>query len=133
MATIKDIARAAGVSQGTVSNVLNGKGNVSSVKIRQVQQAAEQLGYALNQRAQALRRGSSRQLAVVLPHLYSRTYVDFFSSFRNYAHDQGYQVLLYLTDDMPEKERQAVEEMQSAGVAGAAVFTCLQDLSLIHI
>ena len=55
MATIKDIARAAGVSQGTVSNVLNGKGNVSSTKIRQVQQAAQQLGYALNQRAQVLR------------------------------------------------------------------------------
>ena len=53
MATIKDIARAAGVSQGTVSNVLNGKGNVSSTKIRQVQQAAQQLGYALNQRAGA--------------------------------------------------------------------------------
>ena len=76
MATIKDIARAAGVSQGTVSNVLNGKGNVSSTKIRQVQQAAQQLGYALNQRAQVLRRGSSKTLAVVLPSLYNRCYVD---------------------------------------------------------
>ena len=36
MTTIKDIAKAAGVAQGTVSNVLNGKGNVSSEKIRQV-------------------------------------------------------------------------------------------------
>ena len=36
MATIKDIAKKAGVAQGTVSNVLNGKGNVSSDKIRRV-------------------------------------------------------------------------------------------------
>ena len=43
MATIKDIAREAGVSQGTVSNVLNGKGNVSSDKIRLVEETAARL------------------------------------------------------------------------------------------
>ncbi|MCA5011197.1 LacI family DNA-binding transcriptional regulator, partial [Clostridioides difficile] len=45
MVTIKDIARAAGVAQGTVSNVLNEKGNVSSEKIKQVMDAAASLGY----------------------------------------------------------------------------------------
>lgn len=127
MATIKDIARAAGVSQGTVSNVLNGKGNVSSVKILKVQQAAEQLGYAMNHRAQVLRRGSSNTLAVVLPSLYSRTYVDFFTSFRNYALQRGYQVSLYLTDDIPAREQHALEEIQSAMTAGAAILTCMMD------
>ena len=43
MVTIKDIAKAAGVSQGTVSNVLNGCGNVSSEKIRQVMDVSESL------------------------------------------------------------------------------------------
>ena len=51
MATIKDIAKKAGVAQGTVSNVLNGKGNVSSDKIRRVMEAARQLGYVPNERA----------------------------------------------------------------------------------
>ena len=45
MATILDVAKLAGVSQGTVSNVLNGKGNVSSEKIRIVEEAARKLGY----------------------------------------------------------------------------------------
>ena len=48
MATLKDIAALAGVSQGTVSNVLNGRGNVSSEKIRLVESAAAKLGYAVN-------------------------------------------------------------------------------------
>ena len=45
MPTILDVAREAGVSQGTASNVLNGKGNVSSEKIKSVQEAAQKLGY----------------------------------------------------------------------------------------
>ena len=56
MPTIKDIAQLAGVSQGTVSNVLNGKGIVSSEKIRMVENAAAALGYAVNERAKLLRK-----------------------------------------------------------------------------
>lgn len=55
MPTIKDIAKEAGVAQGTVSNVLNGRGNVSSDKIILVEQACAKLGYTMNQRAKTLR------------------------------------------------------------------------------
>ena len=51
MVTIKDIAKRAGVAQGTVSNVLNGKGNVRSEKSRRVLEAAHELGYIPNERA----------------------------------------------------------------------------------
>ena len=51
MPTIKDIAREAGVSHGTVSNVINGRGNVSVEKIQLVWQAAEKLGYKVNSKA----------------------------------------------------------------------------------
>ena len=94
MATIKDIAKLAGVSQGTVSNVLNGSGNVSSEKILRVQQAAKQLGYTPNQGAQLLRKGNSNILTVVLPNITDRQYVDFYISFRNYAENMGYRTAL---------------------------------------
>ena len=67
MPTIKDIAREAGVSNGTVSNVINGSGNVSVEKIRLVWQAAEKLGYKVNAKAQSLRLGKDRAIAVMLP------------------------------------------------------------------
>ena len=47
MATIKDIAKLAGVSHGTVSNVLNDRGNVSVKKIKLVEQAIQRLGYQI--------------------------------------------------------------------------------------
>ena len=65
MPTIKDIAQEAGVSHGTVSNVLNNRGNVSVEKIQQVHKAAAKLGYKLNTSAQELRQGKSDRKSVV--------------------------------------------------------------------
>ena len=67
MATIIDVARMAGVSQGTASNVLNGKGNVSSEKIKAVEEAAKKLGYTINERAKMLRKGSGNIICVIVP------------------------------------------------------------------
>ncbi|MDQ0954741.1 DNA-binding LacI/PurR family transcriptional regulator [Streptomyces phaeochromogenes] len=60
-ATAKDVARASGVSQTTVSFVLNGAaGHVSQETRERVRQAARELGYVPNGSAQALRKGASR-------------------------------------------------------------------------
>ena len=67
--TIKDIARLAGVSQGTVSNVLNGKDNVRSEKIQKVMKVVEEYGYSVNEKAKILRKGNARILAVILPNI----------------------------------------------------------------
>ncbi len=124
MTTIKDIARLAGVAQGTVSNVLNGKGNVSSDKIRLVEEAAAKLGYTVNRRAKLLRKGASNVLAVLLPNIYDRHYTDFFLSFKHYAETCGYSVNLYLSSDNPENENNQLSAIRSDGVAGLAAFSC---------
>lgn len=67
MPTIKDIAKEAGVSHGTVSNVLNKTGKVSAEKIQLVEEAARRLGYKINTQARQLRGGSSKVICLILP------------------------------------------------------------------
>lgn len=123
MATIKDIAREAGVAQGTVSNVLNGKGNVSSDKILLVERAAAKLGYTANQRAKTLRKGTSNLLAVLMPDIINRKYVDFYLSFKHYAESHGYSVTLYLTNDNSQTEISMLSAIRSEMAAGLAAFS----------
>ena len=127
MVTIKDIAKAAGVAQGTVSNVINGRGNVSSEKIRHVLAVSEALGYIPNERAKLLRKGRTNVLGVLLPSLDAKCYSDFFLSFKTYAEDHGYTVRLYLPrQGSPDAEEQAMQDARSDMVMGMAVFSsCL--------
>lgn len=125
MATLKDIANLAGVSQGTVSNVLNGRGNVSSKKIKLVEAAAAQLGYTINERAKMLRKGRSNIIALVMPNTRSRRYNDIYTSFKSSAEQLGYTVSLYLTDDIPARELTLISKLRSDMVAGVAMISCL--------
>lgn len=127
MATIKDIAKAAGVAQGTVSNVLNGRGNVSSEKIRQVLEACEALGYVPNERAKMLRKGHAKTLGVLLPDPPAQHELDFYNSFRIYAQNHGYRVRQYLPrSSCQEAEEAVLQEARSDMVAGMAIFSsCL--------
>ena len=131
MVTIKDIAKAAGVAQGTVSNVLNGRGNVSSEKIRHVLEVSEALGYVPNERAKMLRKGNAKTLGVLLPNPPAQHELDFYYSFKIYAESHGYRVRQYLPRSIClEAEEAALQEARSDMVAGMAVFSnCLHHSS----
>lgn len=121
MATIKDIAKLAGVAQGTVSNVLNGHGHVSSEKIKAVYDAARELGYVHNERAASLRKGHAKTLAVIMPDTRTRQYEFFYSSFKEYAVSQGYDVIRqFVGENSAEAEQRAVLEAGSQYVSGVA-------------
>ena len=127
MATLKDIAIMAGVSQGTVSNVINGRGNVSSSKIKLVEAAAQKLGYTVNERAKLLRKGSSNIIALVLPNLQTKKYYDMYCGVSNYVCKKGYSVSLYFTEDLQERELEQISRMCSDMVARVIVVSCLDN------
>ncbi|MBO3094992.1 LacI family DNA-binding transcriptional regulator [Cellulomonas dongxiuzhuiae] len=67
MPTLKDVARASGVSVMTVSNVVNGRPRVSEATRRRVLEAVDELGYQVNLTARSLRAGRSGTIALSIP------------------------------------------------------------------
>lgn len=126
MATIKDIAKAAGVSHGTVSNVLNKRGGVSYEKIRLVEQTAIAMGYAIDEKASLLRRGTTRTIAVLLPNITERHYADLYTGILRRCDQSPYSVRLFLTDDLPYLERSAIQDALALKVCGMLTVSCLQ-------
>ena len=128
MATILDVARLAGVSQGTVSNVLNGKGNVSSEKIRVVEEAAQQLGYTINERARILRKGTGKVVGVILPTVESRQYREFYYSLKYYVESNGYSTELFLTNNSPQVELEMIQRRMFTSKLDLQRFVLLKDI-----
>jgi LacI family transcriptional regulator len=70
--TIRDVARLAGVSLGTASKALNGRGGLRPVTIERVRQAAEQLGYQPNALARGLLAGRSLTVGLITTDSFGR-------------------------------------------------------------
>lgn len=127
MPTIKDIARTVGVSHATVSNVLNHKGNVSAQKVKLVMDAAQAMGYRVNEAASTLRSGSAQTLAVILPDTGSAAYDDLYRSLSQIADEYGFNTLLRLTDNVLGTEERAIEDVLASRARCAVVVTSLPD------
>ncbi len=127
MATMKDIAREAGVSHGTVSNVLNKTGKVSIEKIRLVEEAAKRLGYVSNSQAQLLRQGSATTIALVIPSLREDTYLDLYTTLQSSLKPAGYDVSVYTTDDLCEYELSVLKQLPLSNILAIVSVSALKD------
>ncbi|WP_431952165.1 LacI family DNA-binding transcriptional regulator [Actinacidiphila sp. bgisy167] len=95
--TSRDVARAAGVSQATVSLVLGGKwrGRVSERTADTVRTAARDLGYRPNLAARNLRLGRTRTALLVVPTLTNEYFARVYTGAARIADDHGFGVVLY--------------------------------------
>lgn len=96
-----DVARLAGVSRATVSYVLNGltKGRVpiSDETRQRVLDAIEELGYEPDARAQALRSGNTKTIALIIPDLRNPHFCEYATGIEEAARASGYHMLLSST------------------------------------
>lgn len=109
MVTIKDIAKRAGVSHGTVSNVINKRGNVSLDKIRLVEKAAAELGYSVNAQAKLLRKDVVRHVAIILPYIESEPYHTFYITLSTHLKELGNECSLHLSENLLDNEKKCIK------------------------
>jgi LacI family transcriptional regulator len=94
VSTIRDVARAAGVSIATVSRVFNGANRVSEAAQRRVREAALELDYWPNVAARSLIKSRTYTLGVLLPDLYGEFFSDVIRAIDHAAGDAKHQILL---------------------------------------
>jgi LacI family transcriptional regulator len=118
MATMKDIARQAGVSITTVSHVLNETRFVSEKVQNRVLQAMKELDYQPNILARGLRRGKSHTLGLIVPDVTNPYFAEIARSVEDACAAQGYGVILCNSDSRRERQKNAVEVLASNRVGG---------------
>jgi DNA-binding LacI/PurR family transcriptional regulator len=121
--TSYDVAREAGVSQTTVSFVLNrvAEASISDETRQRVVAAAERLGYVPDAAAQALVRGRTQIIGVVVTTLKDPFIGALVNTIESAARDEGYVVILASSDDVPEREVAAARMLQSRRVDGVII------------
>ncbi len=102
--SLKEIAKRAGVSVASVSNVVNGYRPVGEATRRRVQQAIDELGYSPNLSARHLRNGRTGIIALAIPELNNPYFAELADAAIREAGHHGYTVLLDSTDGEREKE-----------------------------
>jgi DNA-binding LacI/PurR family transcriptional regulator len=103
--TIADVAGASGVGIGTVSRVINGAANVTQATRAKVLKTIEQLGYRPSHLASALSRGSSRTVAIVVPHVTSQSAVERLAGALGVLDEQGYATIVCNVDTAGQRDQ----------------------------
>lgn len=115
---IKDVARAAGVSVGTVSNVLNRPGSVGAARRERVEAAIDALGYVRNESARQLRSGSSRTIALVVLDVTNPFFADVITGAEEAAEEAGALVVVCNSGGRASREERHLERLEAQRVMG---------------
>jgi len=119
--SIRDVAVRAGVSVGTVSNVLNRPEVVADPTRARVLAAIAELGFVRNESARQLRAGQSRTIGLVVLDIANPFFTDVARGVEETANAQGLAVILCNSDDRPAKEAAYLDVLAEQRVQGVLI------------
>lgn len=132
MVSVKDVAAEAGVSVGTVSNVLNHPHKVAPATVERVTAIIERLGFVRNDAARQLREGRSRTIGLIVLDTRNPFFTDLAHGAQNTALSAGFAVLLGSSDESPEREKMLIDLLKEQRVAGLLISPVHTDFSQLR-
>jgi LacI family transcriptional regulator len=109
MATIKDVARLAGVGLGTASRVVSGKGSVAAATAKRVHRAIKQLNFRPSHAARSLLSGSTQMIGVYIPILKGTFYTPILQTIDAELRAGGRHMVVAFGHGSADERRQAIE------------------------
>lgn len=127
--SVREVAALAGVSLGTVSNVLNRPDKVAPTTVDRVQSAIATLGFVRNDSARQLRAGRSSTVGLIVLDGGNPFFTDVARGAEDAAMDKGLAVLIGNSDESTDRERTYVDLFEERRVAGLLISPAGDDLS----
>jgi len=122
--TLKDIAKALGVSVMTVSKVMRDKAGVAAKTRKRVMSKATELGYRPNLTARSLVTGQSSQVGIVVPTLLHPFFAEVLEALTSTLQQGGYAVMISSSLENPRIEEEAIEQHLAHRLDGLIIASC---------
>lgn len=116
--TLQDVAKAVGLTANTVSRALNDRPGVNPATRALIKAEAERLGYVPNVHARSLVLGSRRTIGVIVTNISNPFFSDLVSEVELQASEAGYTVMLLLSYESANREREAINMALRSGLDG---------------
>jgi LacI family transcriptional regulator len=128
VASLKDVARLAGVSASTVSRVINSSIPVAEDTRDKVEKAIKAINFKPNLVARGLRIKSGNLIGIVVPELQHETFTSFIKFTEESAESKGYNIVIGSTNSNPETEERLIENLIRRNIDGI-IFSRVSDQS----
>ncbi|WP_224722392.1 LacI family DNA-binding transcriptional regulator [Paenibacillus vietnamensis] len=132
VSTIYDVAKEAGVSIATVSNVINGKGKVSKKKREEIFRVMERLQYRPSVIASALMGKKTFTIGLLIPDVSNPFFSEIARSVEDLAHSEGYSVIVCSTDNKDDRIEKYIRLLEQKSVDGILIGTGVENADVLR-